>query len=277
MNNIVKYLLAGIGAFILGVGGVYLIKSLGSSDKAPEPAPTRPVTETRSYVTDTMPDTKEETPSAVEPLPAATREETDVREVVSTKVEKDAPAIPELAIDKSEVKVRLESNGTTYSVTGLKAINASSAGARFVLSDSEHHVFRSATGEFHSVVGNTKGVYAVTAYDNATGAKSKYLTISGFKSMDQSGSAPAATGSGKVEPLSASELASIFNTGNSENLESVRDRIVSKNCHVTCNITTVTTMSDVFRTVNIERKKATVSDVKYDASGRVKSMTVNLQ
>ena len=178
------------------------------------------------------------------------------------------------ALDKSAVKVRAESGGDTFTVTGLGVTGDSGAGARYVLTDSENHVYRSDDGSFSGVAANTKGVYAVAAYDKITNEKSKVLTISGFKSKNV---APAQ--SSQVDPvtrLTASELAGILNTGDSDNLNGVRDRIVPRNCRVTCNLPGVSTLSEVFTKVNMEGKKASVSNVKYDPYGRVSALTVNL-
>ena len=279
MNKILIYLLTPLVAFGVGFGGTYLVKSLFGNDGGKEPA--EPVKqEERTEVTvepeETPAETVTELPSAETGIKSAA--ETGIRPEAETGIKtaaetrSAAPAV--FALDKSAVKVRAESGGDTFTVTGLGVTGDSGAGARYVLTDSENHVYRSDDGSFSGVAANTKGVYAVAAYDKITNEKSKVLTISGFKSKN---AAPAQ--SSQVDPvtrLTASELAGILNTGDSDNLNGVRDRIVPRNCRVTCNLPGVSTLSEVFTKVNMEGKKASVSNVKYDPYGRVSALTVNL-
>ena len=288
MNNILKYILTAVVAFAVGIGGVYLVRTL-SAGKSPEPVTEKPgrttvtdkpVTLTELPAKEQDTDTVGETGSGTGQQQPSAEDVPAVRDVPQTSSGTDRTTVtesaPAIAVDKSAVVVREES-ASTFSVTGLRALNASAAGARFVLSDSEKHYYKSdANGEFHGVAANSKGVYAVAAYDNATGSKSAVVTISGFKSKTEAQTVKQQTAA-SVEPLTAGELASIFNTGNSDNLRPVSDRFASRNCHVSSNVAGVSTLSDVFRCVNMEGLSASVTSLKYDAAGRITAVSVNLQ
>lgn len=195
--------------------------------------------------------------------PAETPAETQAEILVTPHIEEVqvVPAEPQLSVDKSGCRVeQIAESG--FMVSGLRAKNVKGSRLSYVLSDSEGHRYESTDGFFENVAPNEKGTYAVVVRDLDNGEKSKASIISGFKIVKP------------IEKLSAAELSAIFNTGSGDSLNSVQDKF-ARNCKVRSNRSEVSTMSKVFELVNMQDLRATVTDVEYDAVGRIVSFYVS--
>lgn len=177
--------------------------------------------------------------------------------------ERPVAAEPVFEIVLSAKKVEAVGEGL-FRLSGIRTKGGSGATVKYTLKDNEGHAYESLDGTFPEVQSNAKGTYVLKATEQSTGLTAKSRIISGFKYVKP------------VEKLSAEELAALFNTGNGDNLEKVKNRFVAKP-KVKCNHSDVTTLSAVFSRVWMDGLTATVSQVTYDATGKISALTVTLQ
>ena len=78
-----------------------------------------------------------------------------------------------------------------------------------------------------------------------------------------------------VEKLSAGEIASIINSGNADNIRPVQDRIAKK-VRVSCNVEGVNSINSACSRAYMDDLSASVSNLKYDETGRLTSLTITL-
>lgn len=285
MKKTVTYVLVTLSAFAIGMGGVYLLKHLGHSDKSAESQDTA---QSLSTVNNEVEKEFKKASSAELPVNDEGQDivddMTDNRTSAGTAVEggsDDSPTVARsIEVDGREIEIHKLSDDY-FSISGLRALNVSSSGARFVLSDSEKHYYKSEDGNFPRVAANSRGYYAVAAIDNATGAKSKTITIKTQKKKDNGPYMPdnsPGSGSAEVARLTAAELSALFNQGDASVLKSVYNRFANyKTCKVQSNIPGVTTLSGVCMQVNMEGKHAVVNNLNYDKYGRVTVVNVSLE
>lgn len=261
-KNIFVYALLVLVAMAIGFGAVYFLKKKG----AEEPAP--PVS---TVLPEPAPAPKEEVEAPARPVitePAQTvvettvpKENTSAPEVEAPKEE--APAAPVVIISSAQVKAMSENS---FKVSGLKAKGASESGVTYELFDREKHKYFSETGDFEDIEPNSAGSYYVRAIDKETQLISQVRTLKGFSVQKP------------IDRLSASDLTAVFNTGNAGELDDYRAKFVdSKRCRVTCNLSEITTLSQVFQAVSMDGLTATVTDIRYDATGKITSLSVSLE
>jgi len=188
-------------------------------------------------------------------------EEPEAKEIVpeTVKVEEDV-----FELDITSLKKPATGEGV-YKVYGMKTKGAKGS-VKYTLTDLEDraNVYNTdSNGVFTDVKANSKGQFQLAAKDLSTGNVAK-KTIYGIKYVKP------------VDKLSAGDIEKILNSGNSSNLQPVSDRFAA-NVKVRCNLSEVTTMRAAFTRVNMDDMKATVTDVQYDGTGHVTSITLTLQ
>ena len=258
-KNVLVYALLALLAMAVGLGAVYFLRK----EKVVEPA--RPVvTELPKADPDPVPEQEaQELAQQADVNPGPEEPEITAAEEPSVShTQEEAPAAPVLVISSAQVEAVSEDR---FRVSGLKVRGASEAGVTYELFDRESHKYYSDSGVFENIEANSSGAYMVRAIDKETKLNSQVRTLKGFALQKP------------VDRLSATDLAKIFNTGNAGELEEYRARFVdTKRCRITCNHAEITTLSQVFQAVSMEGYTATVSNIQYDANGRIKSLTVSL-
>ncbi|MBR4827007.1 MAG: hypothetical protein IKZ91_03890 [Bacteroidales bacterium] len=258
MKSFILYLLSFLIAGALGFGGVYAGKQLFGGKEVTPVVKSLSDLEKVSLLTQdnsAAEDYTKEEDSYVDKAEDVAAEE-PVREIEPAPA---AEAVFEIASAGKPVAV---SEGM-FKLSGIR-VNGGSGDYKYVLSDKEGHKYESYNGTFGAVAANTNGYYGLKAVDMVTGKETNAKTVSGFKYIKP------------VEKLSAAEIAEIINSGSSDRLKPVSDRI-SKNVKVSSNEPDVKTLNSALMRVNMDNMRASVSNVQYDATGHVTSLTITLQ
>lgn len=266
MNKAVLYILLFLVAAAAGFTATYFI-----TKDSPRPSGTTGIlAEVTRAEEPRVPEPVVEAPTTEEPVVKVPAVEEPVMEApVAEAPKEEAPKVkpvatePEFEIVLSGKKVEAVGEGL-FRLSGIRTKGGSGAAVKYTLRDSEGHAYESLDGTFPEVQANTKGTYALKATETTTGRTAKPKYISGFKFVKP------------VEKLSASELTALFNTGNGENLDKVRSRVVAKP-KVICNTPGVITLSAILSAVNMDGLRANVTGVSYDANGKVSEIKVDLQ
>lgn len=276
MNKALLYILLFLAAAAAGFTVTYFVTKdsprpsgtagkLAEDSKVEETRVREPVEETPEAEVRVRESSVKESPVTETPKVQAPKEEAPKEEVPAVKeplVEKPIAAEPAFEIVLSAKKVEAVGDGL-FKLSGIRTKGGSGAAVKYTLKDNEGHAYESLDGTFPEVQSNAKGTYVLKATETTTG-RTAQRSISGFKYVKP------------VEKLSAEELTALFNTGNGDNLEKVKHRFVAKP-KVHCNHSDVTTLSAVFSRVWMDGMTATVSQVTYDATGKISAITVSLQ
>jgi len=261
MNKTLVYILLFLAAAAVGFGAMYFLEK-DNTEK-------QPVSEKVAYLPEEPVTAEPESPEAEPiiatpaPAPAAGPKETpQAYEHASAVPVESATSEPQFEIDLSKKKIEAVGDGV-FRLSGIR-IKGGSGNVKYTLRDGEGHYYESKDGTFPEVQSNAKGSYTLKATDMTTKETAKPKYLSGFKNLKP------------VERLSTAEIEAVLNSGNGDNLNSIKGRLVAKP-RVICDDPSVTTMSAVITRVWMEGLKASVTNVKYDASGKVSSITVVLQ
>lgn len=280
MNNGIKLLLVFLLSFVVGFGGVFAIKTLKTKIEDKTTTVSRRSGGgggSSSGSTSQAGGSSSGVVTTGSGIGSGTTEAGTVQvakqeQGLKHQVEQIALQQHEIELDLRRVKVNLAVGSTSYhyTVKGIQAKDAESGDVltetqvRFYLEDGNGHSYQSTDGTFNDVAPTSGGSYRIYAQDITTNKKTGAETINGFVIKTP------------IDRLSASELTSIFNTGdyasNSARLKSKcapSVRIVNQTAGLAPN-----TYQEVFMAVDLEGWQVTVTALDYDCLGQITRITL---
>ena len=274
MNNGIKLLLVFLLSFAVGFGGVFAIKTL--KEKKEDKTTVSRVGSTGGG--GSMGGGSTIGGGGSLGGGSTTTGSTSGGEVKKTEEEtKVVPAIPQrtISLDVKKARVNLAVGSTSYHYT-VKGVQAkddetgavlTDAEVRFFLEDDYGHAYSSTTGQFDTVAPNQTGTYRIYAQDLTTQLKTQPSTITGCVVKTP------------IQKLTASELTTIFNTGDKEGNEYKLKGKFAPSVKIVSLTSGFSPKSyqEVFIAVGLEGWNVTVTSLDYDCLGQITKITLRAE